>query len=219
MKSISVLRLLLIVAVSSCTAPAFAGLFGSKGTNDAAASGEVRGNRRYILQLPDKKTEKELLDLFQAKKLLGEDVAILTRLEKQRQAKLDSLQDLLQNEYAIERDIRYTYERSENAIYALTFPAGSAKSNAAPEKVLHKKLDRADDGARFLNLMKAKDNALTESQVLAVIGREKLDEMKKVDDLLSQKFTLKPGHFYNYDDKSMTLYEMMSPSPKGPPEK
>lgn len=200
-------KLCILLALSALLSlPASAGWFGKSDEPKAPAA---PANRKYVLQVPDKKTEKELLDLFQAKGILTEDVTVLLRLEKQRVAKLDAVNGILREQFAVEPDLKYAYDAGENAVYALTFKEGVAEGKAAPERVLHRMFDKAEDGLKFVKLMEAKDNAATEAKVFAIVGRERMEELKKVDDLLKNKFNLKTGRLYNYDDKTMTLYEIV----------
>lgn len=183
-----------------------AGIFGSKAEEPAA--GQPKAIRKYVLQVPDKKTEKELLDLMRSKNWLTEDVIVLDRLLAERKAKYDNLQGSLQQQYTVERDLQYDYDPSTRSIYALAMPAPGAAATAKTERVLHKQLKNDKDGQRFQGLYRAREDAVIEIRVLQVIRQERQRELLRVDGLLKSKFQMKTGRFYSYDDKNMVLYEV-----------
>lgn len=211
------IRFLLVGVLSlSFCAPVRAGLFGDK-AQASPPQGQTKMVRKYLLQVPDKKTEKELLDLMRSKKWLTEDLMVLDRILGQRKAKHDALQGSLGQQYAIERDLKYDYDPASKSIYAMALPAGGVTTDKS-ERVLYKQLKTDQEGQRFQSLYRACEDTSVELRVLQVVARERQQELGRVDGLLKSKFSMKMGRFYNYDDKAMILYEMIPVSSKAVPE-
>lgn len=211
--------------------------WGEKETQDSektAVAESKSGTRRYHLNIPDKATEKELLDLFRARRFLDEDVRVLTRLTEHRKKRSASLDKNLKEEFSILPEIRYEYDSDKMIIYKLESESDKSardknksgtKANKSVKRVqpskkrsLHMKLKNEAEVRRFLGLNGSKSRTGQEIQVFQSTMREHQNKLKKVNDLLANKFELKSGRFYDYDEKTMSLYEITRPQQKSPPK-
>lgn len=200
---------------------------------------EKSGTRRYHLHIPDKDTEKELLDLFRAQRMESESVRVLNRLDQDRRSRLASLESLLGKEFGIDPKVQYEFEQSEQTIYrmAMTPPSTNAVvksaavasgTNAAPVVAaaktdttrkragVHRKLKDQKEVQRFLDLSMAKRRTIQEIQTLGMVFKEEQTKLEKVSNLLSTKFAMKPGKYYDYDRQTMRLYEVDLPQAQTP---
>ena len=222
-----VLLILLVIGLVSAL-PAQAWWDKKKQDSEKTATSESKPvTRRYHLSIPDKKTEKELRGLFRARRLLSEDIRVLSRLTEDRKKRFASMEKSLKEEFSILPEIRYEYDSDKKIIYKLVpesdKPAlNKSKSGTQPDKSIekgqgprkrsmHMKLKSEEQARRFLGLIGSKRRAGQEIQVFQFTLGEQQNKLKRVNDLLAKKFSLKSGRFYDYDEKTMKLYEITRP--------
>jgi hypothetical protein len=90
------------------------------------------------------------------------------------------------------------------------------KRQPSKKRSLHMKLKNAEQARRFLGLNGSKRLTGRQIQVFQATMREQQNKLKKLNDLLATKFSLKSGRFYDYDEKAMKLYEITPPSQQSP---
>ncbi|MBN1269784.1 MAG: hypothetical protein JXB04_09365 [Kiritimatiellae bacterium] len=219
MKSTCLSAVLLVLLAA---APTRAGLFGSK--DDKAGPEEPKVQYKYHLHIPDKTTEKEFVDLFQQKRMLNEDLVVLSRLGEEKLALYAEAQKLLLNEFAVLPDKMYQYDRDTRTIYELVpephvldvhdepAPEAGDAPQAPQGSFLKKSVQQFADetqSERFLDLLRQKKLIHNELTVLRALGVQKQLALKRVNDQLQSKFNLKPDGAYRYDAAEMALYEIL----------
>jgi hypothetical protein len=230
MTRVRVLLILLVIGLLPVfPALAFWGDKENKDSENKPAAESQAATRRYHLSIPDKATEKELLDLFRSRRLLDEDVRVLTRLIEQRKARLANLEKNLKEEFSILPDTQYEYDADKMTIYKLASDGktksgtqakeGTKNTQSSRKRTVHMKLKDEKQAKRFLGLNGSKRWRGREVRVLEATMREQQNNLKKANDLLASKFSLKAGRFYDYDEKTMKLYEIIPAKKENPPPK
>lgn len=183
--------------------------FLGRGKKDKEAESVQQGPRmaqKYLLHIPNKKTEQELKDLTSTKKLLTADLQALERLEEARSAQALRIQNTLSKEFNIQPDKEYGFDRDTGALYELE------PSDDGISRTEIKVLDAQTAGRRLQSMLQERARLAQQIQVLRAIQGEQKAREAQVDGLLSNKFSMKPGRLYHYDEKAMILYEVV-PAP------
>lgn len=230
MTRMRVLLILLVIGlVPVFPAQAWWGDKENKDSENKPAAESQAVTRRYHLSIPDKATEKELLDLFRSRRLLEGDVRVLTRLIEHRKERLANLEKNLKEEFSILPDMQYEYDADKMTIYKLELDdktktgkqgkKGAKNVQSSRKRSVHMKLKNEEQAKRFLRLNASKRWRGRQVRVLQATMREQQNTLKKANDLLASKFSLKPGRFYDYDEKTMKLYEIIPAKKENPPPK
>lgn len=198
--------------------------------------GERKMLRQYLLHVPDKKTEKELLSLFDSQRRLNEDLRVLNRVYEERKDQYGAIQKGLMDDFGVLPETRYHYDDAKmtlfeiaprvrtvavqtNAAAVAKEPAGEAGDPPAGfEQKKHREIKTKDEERRLVGLINSKKRIHDELRALQILIGEKQQSLKNVSDLLNSKFSLKPGRFYDYDPKTMKLYELTPADRQGASE-
>lgn len=194
--------------------PARAFLFGRK----EAEPREAQATRRYHLHIPDAKTEKALFDLFQWKNTVTAQVRVMGELIGEKAKELAVFNKGLQDGFGVKPDGNYRYDAATRTLFEIA-PASSA-AGAGAKSGIERRLGvlTNDVQARaFGQLMASKQIAVEEIRVFELVLREKQDELAQVDQLLSEKFSISRDRSYQYDPKTMRLYEIIAAPQKAAP--
>lgn len=173
---------------------------------------EERGSRRYVLRVPDRKAEKDLLDLLGARKRILEDMVVLRRLVAEKKGELDQFRRGLVGLFGFRPDGSYDYDPATRTLYEVTRSA----SNAPPEKTKMKELRSDEEARQLLRLLAGQRVALEEVRVFEAVAREKAAELERVERVLSGRFSMVRGRNYEYDPKTMRLFDV-TPAPSNAP--
>jgi hypothetical protein len=213
----------LLAAALLVPSPGRAFLFGSKDkeTEKGAAPGGV--TTRYHLKIPDKATERELLNLFQWKNTVAAQIQVLRQLGEEKLKEEAQVERQLLGQFSIKPNINYTYDAATKTIYELvptevgasvTKKDAAAKSQGAYEKRKHLELQRDEQVKLYAQLAAGKQLVTEELRVFQFVLQEKQAELERVNAQLNDKFSISRDRQYDYDSKTMRLYEIIPPPHK-----
>lgn len=232
-------RLLMPLILSLVLAlPVHAGLFGSK-KKDEAPPGPSQAMRRYVLNVPDKNTERELTELLGGRQRVTQQLAVLQQLIVEKQGENQRFERELERDFGIRRAGRYYYDRAAKTLFELvplptnapadapaaataveavgTNDAAAAAARASGfDKKFFRQLRGQEEGDRFGRMVASRDAAAMEVRVFNAVVREKNSELQQLNERLGAKFSLQPNSMYYYDPKTMILYEMVQPNRAAP---
>jgi hypothetical protein len=209
--------------------PARAGLFGSK---EKETPSPTNVTRRYHLRIPDKATEKELLQQFSRKAIVVDEIQALRQMIEEKRMELSLVDKQFSDQFAMKSDSNYHYDPATKTVYLLVPKPGSPAAvraaggtNAAPsmavdsitnyEQRVHVELKTDDQVKIFTQLAIQKRYVGDAMKMLALLYREKQAQLDRVDKTLGDKFSLSRDRQYEYDQKSMRLYEIVRVPQKG----
>ena len=187
--------------------------------------------KKFHMLIPDKKTEQELLRLFTLKRMLDEDIRVLRRLLNDRKAKLDKYQENMRKEFLIVPEAQYEYDDRDRTIYRIDVESnGKGQTNVTSrtglagtedkrdssvelkkKRVFHKKLTE-DEEKRFGELVVGRRQLLEQVRALESLLVEQERSLENTTKVLTKTYSLKEGCYYDYDAKTMTLYEIIPPT-------
>lgn len=196
---------------AALNASAFLGL-GEKEGKEASPSppaGGIRLARKYHLQIPNERTEQELLNLLESKKLLRADIEALERMEKARALKAQRVQGNLRSTFGIEADDNYGFDPDDGTLYRL--PSNTNEVDRVPVW----RSENEQDARALLERLEHRKRLILQLRLLRQLLGEQQQQLENVEQLLNDKFSIESGRLYNYDDDEMILYEMVPP-PKDP---
>lgn len=287
--------------------PSQAGLFSSSKKKDEAPD-TPQPARKYVLNVPDKKTEKELLDMLGARQRTTREISVLRELIVEKQGQYRALEQQMDKTFAIKRGVQYYYDRPSRTVYEIVKigtseppakPSAGAKKTVLPDankimvagastpsgtnattvasansnvtaavatasemtttgtivsansasesipdgdqseaethdlggtttastnagltlppgvvKKFFRQFREAKDADQFLALVRLKDRIVSQGEVFQSVVREKEQELKRLNERFSAKFSLNKDGMYYYDPKTMILYEIIQPAPK-----
>jgi len=163
--------------------------------------------REAIFVASSDEVEKELLTFMRSRELVSKDVAVLTRLVRAKQAQFADVQDKLQKEFGIEPAKQYDYDSTAMIIY-------EAKTDKA-EKKEFKKLETAEKGQIFLNMLALKRRLDGDITVLERVDKEQSENLANIHSVLLRKYGVRRDRQYQYDKNKKTLYEVTLKAPAG----
>jgi hypothetical protein len=210
------LVVLLIPALSS------AGWFdgGNKAETKPGATSETR---RYVLKIPNKAAEQELIRLIGLKQNLLEETLVLSRLTEEKKIQLRQFQKGLLGAFSMNPATNYQYDPKTKTIYELIPSASGATTNrllpgattvppAGFDRKLHLQLTTEQQIDQFLRLTASRKLVQDEMKAFASVIREKQLEMEGVAGLLSEKFSISKDRNYEYEPATMRLCEVGVPA-------
>lgn len=217
MRTFRALLVMAVAAVFLAGMTARASWFGRKSKESGAAtSGEA--TRRYHLHVPDKATEQELLRLFSWKRTVAAQLLVLQQLANEKQQELASFTKGLEDKFSIGADRNYRFETKTRTIYELVPKAGAATGQvdtAEPyDQKVHQELKSEDQVRQYVQLAAGRKLAIEEMRVFQAVLVEKQAELNRVDQALGEKFSISRDRNYEYDSKTMRLYEIVAPEKK-----
>ncbi len=200
--------------------------------------------KRYHLTVPDKKTERELMGLIQGRRVLTEDIRVLRRMVQDRKARFAALQKQLKDKYGILPEERYEYDPDNKALLKIIVPkadkkpADPAKADKAelkevdvdnavePKEAKQAELKKEpfrkfteEEAKNFIEIQTAKSRRGQEIMVFQRTMMEEEVQLKKTSELMSKRFAMKEGKYYDYDAKEMKLYELTPQRRAAQPQK
>lgn len=210
--------LILAIATAGPMTPiARAGWFSGRG-KASADTVSVETGRRYHLHVPDKATETELLRLFAWKRTVTTQLQVLQQLASEKQQELATFSKGLTDKFSIDTSRNYHYDPASRTIYELVPRAGAAANEAESfDRKLHRELKTEEEARQYMQLAAGRKLALEEMRVFQAVVVEKQAEMNRVDQALSEKFSVSRERNYEYDPKTMRLYELVVPEKKSAP--
>lgn len=184
--------------------------------------------KRTHLHIDNQQAEADFVRLVRGKNGVLEDVAALDRLTKEKHVEIAEYVKGLLEEFSIQPDRQYHYDRRTMTIYDL-FPTstnvtaeqeaqakvtpGVGATIPSPRKV-HMVLPDKNKAADFVRLMSSKRLAAQQVEILDTLLREKGMELAAYDGMLLEKFSISRDRKYQYDSQSKTLFELI-PVPEG----
>ena len=199
-----------------------AGWFGGEEKNESKPPVSST-NRRYVLKIPDKATERQLVRLIRLKQILQEEQRVLSLLSEEKNAQIKKLQAGLHNAFSMDPAINYQYDPKTKTIYEL-IPSGSARTSNPPlpgastvppagfDRKLHLQLVSDAQVRQFLQLTTGKQLVEEELKTFSAVVLEKQAEMERVSSLLSEKFSISKDKNYEYEPTTMRLHEVDLPA-------
>lgn len=187
--------------------------------------------RRYHLLVPDKASEKEVLQLFAAKRAIGEELRVLSMLNEEKRREMARFDGELTTLYGVTDKGSYRFDPKTKTLYEQVPKGGGTTTNATasanPEGVLettmvfeqrvHLQLKDDAQVKQFAGLAAGKRLTAEELQVFSRVSREKQVEMDQLDKTLKDKYSVSRDRSYWYDTKTMRLYEILTPPRRGAP--
>lgn len=154
------------------------------------------------MRIPDKAQESELLGLFSRKQRGLQQIAVLEELVVEKQAELTEFNRRQEREFSMKADEKYEYDAAARTIYQV------------PSRRLHMRLVNDTQAALFAGLNAGKQLVLDELRALPLLIAEKQAEIARVDGQLKARFAIQTDRNYQYEPKTMRLYELPPPPPK-----
>lgn len=189
-------------------AVATAGWFSREPEAPPKANNAQRPQQKYVLNVPDKKTEQELLGMLSGRKALEENVGVLRRLVQSRIGLQRSVREALNQEFGIAPEMKWTYQADTMTIEE-TRAATNGTADVSTNAVFQRKLTDKAQEEKLLRMKRDAATVVEQINVLQEIMMEQDSALKRQLGLLSAKFSLKPEKMYYYDRKTMTLFEVM----------
>lgn len=189
-----------------------------------ARAGQPRVTRRFHLKITDKAVEKQLLQLFTAKNAAMEEIRVIRRMGEEKNREMAELSKGLQGAFSMDPERNYRYDAKSRTIYELVARPGASVTNAVAteedldvlfDRKLHRQLTSDDQVKQFARLAAAKKLAMDQIQSLQMLIREKQLELDKIEKMLGEKFSMVRDRNYQYDTKTMKLYELVVIPQKG----
>ncbi|MEI6808890.1 MAG: hypothetical protein WCN95_09205 [bacterium] len=162
-----------------------------------------------------KDVEPEFLRLIKGRKNTTEDVHIIKRIFREKQLMLEMIEKDLAANYKVRKDRNYSYDVNTMTIYDIALQASGtnavARAGAATNdnKQVHMVLDSKDKADKFIQMTGARQIATTTIRVLAMLEKEKENELARENSVLMDKFSMSRDRSYEYDPKTGTLYELI----------
>lgn len=225
MKYLSVLVLLGLAFFLPGTTQAWPFFGGDK--KEAEEGPATNATKRYHLLIPDKAAEKELLQLFNAKRVVAAQLQALTLLIEEKRQETKRFDGQLAKAFSVSETGNYRYDPKTRTIYeqvpkdggvSATNAAGSAagmETTVVFEQRVHMQLKDDEQVRQFAGLAAGKRVTQEEIQVFNRVSREKQVEMDQLDKLLKDKFSVSRDRNYWYDVKTMRLYEIVDAPKRG----
>jgi len=176
----------------------------SKKKTDAAKE-DVR--RRYHLLVPDKTAERQLLELFAKKRLIMQQIQVLEQLKEEKRRELQEFNRKLLREFSMEPSGRYEFDPADQTIYVLS----------GDERKLHLRITNDQQLLRFSGLYTGQRLVADEIRVFQLVQQEKASETAELDRQLEDQFSIQSDRNYQYEFKTMRLYEVVEPETKAEP--
>jgi hypothetical protein len=214
-------RMLMLVVLLSPVL-ALAGWFdwGNKAESKPGAASEIR---RYVLKIPNKAAEQELIRLSGLKQNLLEEMRVLSHLTEEKKIQLQQFQKGLLGAFSMNPATNYQYDPKAKTIYELIPSASAATTNRTPpgattvppagfDRQLHLQLTTEQQIQQFLRLTAGRKLVQDEVRAFASVIREKQLELEGVAGLLRDKFSISKDRNYEYEPATMRLYEVGVPA-------
>lgn len=189
--------------------------------------------KRYHLLVPDKASEKELMQLFSAKRGVGDELRVLSMLGEEKRREMARFDGELMKTFGVTDKGNYRFDPKTKTIYEQVPKAGgtttttnmtdAASATGALETTMvfeqrvHKQLKDDEQTKQFAGLAAGKRMTAEELQVFNRVLREKQVEMDRLDKTLKEKYSVSRDRSYWYDTKTMRLYEIVTPPRRGAP--
>ena len=192
--------------------------------------------KRYHLLVPDKASEKELMQLFSAKRGIGEELRVLSMLGEEKRREMAKFDGELTKVFGVTEKGNYRYDPKTKTIYEQVPKAGGATTTTTAtnatgaasaessmettmvfEQRVHMQLKDDAQTKQFAGLAAGKRMTAEELQIFSRVLREKQVEMDRLDKTLKDKYSVSRDRSYWYDTKTMRLYEIVTPPRRGAP--
>ncbi|MEM7395422.1 MAG: hypothetical protein AAF492_24075 [Verrucomicrobiota bacterium] len=183
----------------------------------AAGQAKVPTHKPHY-RVENQTAEKDFLNLSTGRKLRREEIAVLSRLGREKKAERKNLLSQRQPSFGLEPDESVEYVAENKVVYRIRKssetdktdkPLGRSKRSTPQKKPV---LTFSDDDRhkRFLSL--AVSRKLVDEQIrgLDLILREKVLELKQVEKALLNRFAINPEKHYTYNAKERKIYEVIS---------
>lgn len=203
---------------------------GDKKGDETAAPASTNVTKRYHLLVPDKASEKELLQLFAAKRAIADELRVLGMLQEEKRREIRKFDDALSKNFSVNEKGNYRFDPKTKTLYEQVPKAGgmtttntAAAANAEGkiettmvfEQKVHMQLKDDEQVRQFAGLAAGKRLTAEELQVFNRVLREKQVEMDRLDKALKDKYSMSRDRNYWYDTKTMRLYEIVPPPKRG----
>ena len=203
-----------------------AGLFGGKEPEKPAATASPTNvSKRYFLRIQDKATEKELLDLFKDKAIVESEIRAMRMIGEEKKQELGLIDKNLFEQFAMKSDAQYHYDPDTKTVYLLVPKSGAGGTNHAAaasmnslsnyEQRVHFQFKSDDQIRTFARLAQRKLLIQQVGGTLGYLLQEKGEQLDRIASMLSEKFAMSRDREYEYDTKSMCLFEVIRVPQKG----
>ena len=185
--------------------------------------GAVSETRRYVLKIPNKAAEQDLVRLIGIKQNLLEETRVLSRLTEEKKVQLQQFQKGLLGAFSMRPATNYQYDPKTKTIYELIPSASTAATNQPPpgattvpptgfDRRLHLQLTTEQQIQQFVRLTTGRKLVQDEMKIFASVIQEKQLELEGVAALLGEKFSISNDRNYEYEPATMRLYEVGVPA-------
>jgi hypothetical protein len=206
-------KIIVILTTVLLTLSAAAGWFERRNPSELKPSMTPETNR-YALQVRDKASAQELVQLIGLKQNIMEETRILSRLLEEKKNQLQQCQKDLLTAFSMNPETNYQYDPKTKTIYELIPSASTTATNRPPagsttvppagfDRRLHLQLMSEHDIERFLRLTAVKKVVQDEMKTFATVIQEKKLELEGVARILGEKFSISEGK--NYEQKTATI--------------
>ena len=192
------------------------------GSKDEAKPAAEPAGRRYVLKIPNKAVEQELIRLIALKQNCVEDILVMARLAQKKKLQLDKVKGGLREAFTMDPSRNYQYDPKTRTIYELTASASAPATNPPPgattvppagfSRELHLQLTTDQQVQQFLRLTAARKLVEDEIKVFVAVIREKQVEVEGAVRLLRDKFSISKDRNYEYEPSTRRLYDIGAPA-------
>jgi hypothetical protein len=181
-------------------------------STEKTAKEQPRMAQKYVLNVPDKKTEQELMSMLAGRKALEEDVGVLRRMLQSKIGLHGAIRKALSVEFGITPEMKWTYQADSMTVEEQQVSNESSNGSVSTNELFKRKLEDKAAEEKLLKMQKDAGRVVAQIDVLQELLKEQDFALKRQNGLLSAKFSLKPETAYYYDRNSMTLYEVLKPA-------
>ncbi len=194
---------------------------------EAEEAPATNSTKRYHLLIPDKSSEKELIQLFNAKRVVSMELQTLSLLTEEKRQEIRKFDGDLFKAFSVSESGNYRFDPKTRTIYEQVPKGEGAGSTNTPaaggriettvvfEQRVHMQLKDDAQVQQFAALAAGKRVTQEEVQVFNRVSREKQVEMDQIDKSLKEKFSVSRDRNYWYDTKTMRLYEIVDAPKRG----
>ena len=191
---------------------------GSYAKPKASSTNTVARNTNFTSRVHAKITkdvEPEFLSLTKSRKNTTEEARIIKRLIHEKQLLLEMVEKDLATAYKVRKDRNYGYDINTRTVYEINLQSSGTNAvartgTAANEnKQVHMVLDSKEKSDKFVQTTNARQMATMTIRVLAMLEKEKENDLARENRALMDKFSMSRDRSYEYDPKTGTLYELI----------
>ena len=203
---------------------------GGNKKEEASEASPTNVTKRYHLLIPNKASEKELLQLFSVKRALSDELRVLSMLTEEKRREAAKFDAELQKTFGVSDKGNYRFDPKTRTLYeqvqkeggvtttnvaTAAGAGGTLETTMVFEQRVHMQLKDDTQVKQFASLAAGKRITMEELQVFGRVTREKQVEMDRLDEVLKDKYSVSRDRNYWYDNKTLRLYELVMPPRRG----